>query len=107
MAKFFIDRPIFAIVISIFIVLGGGIAAFNLPIAQYPQIIPPTINVTASYAGASSEVVEQSLAQLVEEQVNGVEGMVSMSSTSSRVVLAWQSPRGVLRPQPRWSKSTT
>ena len=45
MAKFFIDRPIFAIVISIFIVLGGGIAAFNLPIAQYPQIIPPTINV--------------------------------------------------------------
>ena len=83
MAKFFIDRPIFAIVISIFILLGGGIAAFNLPIAQYPQIIPPTINVTASYAGASAEVVEQSLAQLVEEQVNGVEGMVSMSSTSS------------------------
>ena len=54
MAKFFIDRPIFAIVVSIFIVLGGLIAGSNLPIAQYPQITPPTINVSANYNGANA-----------------------------------------------------
>ena len=83
MAKFFIDRPVFAIVISIFIVLGGLIAGFNLPIAQYPQITPPTINVSANYAGANAEVVEQGVAQVIELQVNGAEDMVAMSSTSS------------------------
>ena len=83
MAKFFIDRPIFAIVVSVLIVLGGLIAGLNLPIAQYPQITPPTVNVTASYNGANSDVVEQSVAQVIELQVNGTEGMVSMDSTSS------------------------
>ena len=83
MAKFFIDRPIFAIVVSIFIVLGGLIAGFNLPIAQYPQITPPTINVSANYNGANAEVVEQSIAQVIELQVNGTEGMVTMDSTSA------------------------
>ena len=83
MAKFFIDRPIFAIVVSVLIVLGGMIAGLNLPIAQYPQITPPTVNVTASYNGANSDVVEQSVAQVIELQVNGTEGMVSMDSTSS------------------------
>ena len=82
MAKFFIDRPIFAIVVSIFIVLGGLIAGFNLPIAQYPQITPPTINVSANYNGANAEVVEQSIGQVIELQVNGTEGMVTMDSTS-------------------------
>ena len=83
MAKFFIDRPIFAIVVSVLIILGGLIAGLNLPIAQYPQITPPTVNVTASYNGANSDVVEQSVAQVIELQVNGTEGMVSMDSTSS------------------------
>lgn len=83
MAKFFIDRPIFAIVVSIFIVLGGLIAGFNLPIAQYPQITPPTINVSANYNGANAEVVEQSIGQVIELQVNGTEGMVTMDSTSA------------------------
>lgn len=83
MAKFFIDRPIFAIVISIFITLGGAVAAFNLPVAQYPQITPPKISVQAFYQGANSDVVEQSVAQPIEQQVNGVEDMVSMASTSS------------------------
>ena len=83
MAKFFIDRPIFAIVVSVIIVLGGLIAGVNLPIAQYPQITPPTINVAASYNGANADVVEQSIAQLIELQVNGAEGMVSMDSTSA------------------------
>ena len=83
MAKFFIDRPIFAIVVSIFIVLGGLIAGFNLPIAQYPQITPPTINVSANYNGANAEAVEQSIGQVIELQVNGTEGMVTMDSTSA------------------------
>ena len=83
MAKFFIDRPIFAIVISLIIVLGGLIAGLNLPIAQYPQITPPTINVQTTYNGANADVVEQSIAQVIEMQVNGTEGMVSMDSTSA------------------------
>lgn len=82
MAKFFIEHPIFAIVISIIIVLAGTIAGFNLPIAQYPQIQPPTVSVSTSYIGANAEVVNQAVAQIVEEQVNGVQGMDYMSSTS-------------------------
>ena len=58
MAHFFINRPIFAIVISIFIVLGGSIAAFNLPIAQYPQITPPQVSISTMYTGANADVVE-------------------------------------------------
>jgi len=83
MAKFFIDRPIFAIVVSVFLILGGLIAGLNLPIAQYPQITPPTINVSANYNGANAEVVEQSIGQVIELQVNGVEGMDTMDSTSA------------------------
>ncbi|HWR45918.1 multidrug efflux RND transporter permease subunit [Sporomusa sp.] len=83
MAKFFIDRPIFAIVLSILITVGGLIAAFNLPIAQYPQITPPQISVSTNYRGANADVVEQSIAQVIEQQINGVENMVSMQSTSS------------------------
>lgn len=82
MAKFFIERPIFAIVISIMILLAGTIAGFSLPIAQYPQIQPPTVSVSAAYTGANAEVVNQTVAQVVEEEVNGVQGMNYMSSTS-------------------------
>lgn len=83
MAKFFIERPIFAIVLSIVMVMAGLVAAFNLPIAQYPQISPPTVAVSATYTGANADVVNQTVAQIIEEQVNGVEGMTSMQSTSS------------------------
>ncbi|WP_045213412.1 efflux RND transporter permease subunit [Desulfonatronovibrio magnus] len=81
--KFFIDRPIFASVLSIVMTLAGIMALMSLPVAQYPEISPPTINVSATYPGASAEVVEQAVAAPIEEQVNGVEGMISMSSTSS------------------------
>jgi len=81
--KFFIDRPVFASVLSIVMTLAGTLALLNLPIAQYPEITPPTVNVSASYPGASADVVEESVATPIEEQVNGVEGMISMSSTSS------------------------
>lgn len=83
MANFFINRPVFAIVLSIIITILGTTAAFQLPVAQYPQISPPTVSISTSYQGASAEVVDQTVAQIIEEQVNGVEGMVSMSSTST------------------------
>jgi len=82
-AKFFIERPIFAIVLSVLITAIGLIAAFNLPIAQYPEIAPPVINVTAAYQGANADVVNQTVAQVIEQQINGVDGMVSMQSSSS------------------------
>ena len=82
MANFFIERPIFAIVISIMILVAGTIAGFHLPIAQYPQIQPPTVSVSASYTGANAEVINQTVAQVLEEQVNGVQGMNYMSSNS-------------------------
>ncbi len=79
-AKFFIERPIFAWVVSIVIVLIGGVAAFMLPIAQYPDITPPTVQVTAMYPGASAKVIADSVAAPIEQQVNGVERMLYMSS---------------------------
>ena len=82
MAKFFIHRPIFAIVIALIIVIVGTLAGFSLPIAQYPQITPPTVSVSASYTGASAAVVNETVAQVIEEQINGTQGMDYMSSTS-------------------------
>ncbi|MBT3255961.1 MAG: multidrug efflux RND transporter permease subunit [Deltaproteobacteria bacterium] len=80
---FFIDRPIFAGVISIVISLAGAVCIMLLPIAQFPQITPPTVQVKATYTGASAEVVEQTVTTPIEEQINGVEGMTYMSSISS------------------------
>src|SRR6476659_3979141 len=82
-SRFFIDRPIFAAVISVFIVIAGLAAMRTLPIAQYPEIAPPVITVTASYPGASAEVIEQTVAAPLENQINGVEHMIYMSSTST------------------------
>jgi hydrophobe/amphiphile efflux-1 (HAE1) family protein len=83
MARFFIDRPIFAIVVALIISLAGIISLLNLPIAQYPDIVLPMINVTAAYLGASPDVVEQAVAQPIEQQVNGVEKMLYMDSQSA------------------------
>lgn len=83
MSKFFIERPIFAIVIAIIISMVGVIAAVNLPVAQFPKITPPQASVSANYTGANAEVVEQTIAQLIELQMNGVENMMEMLSTSS------------------------
>ena len=79
-SRFFINRPIFASVLSIVIVLGGGVALFTLPVAQYPEITPPTVEVSASYPGANAQVVADTVAAPIEQQVNGVEGMIYMSS---------------------------
>jgi len=82
-SHFFIDRPIFAAVLSIVITLAGAIAAFNLPLAQYPPITPPSINVTCTYPGANAHDVADSVAAPIEQQVNGVEGMMYMLSLSN------------------------
>jgi multidrug efflux pump subunit AcrB len=79
-ARFFIDRPIFAWVLSIVIVLLGGVAAMVLPVAQYPDITPPTVTVSCQYPGASAKVVAETVAAPIEQQVNGVERMLYMSS---------------------------
>ena len=82
-SKFFIDRPVLANVLAIVIVLIGGVAAFSLPVAQYPNIVPPTVSVTTNYPGASASTVVNQVALPVELQVNGVEGMIYMQSTST------------------------
>src|SRR5271157_4983548 len=79
-ARFFVDRPVFSTVISLVIVLAGGVAVFTLPIAQYPDVTPPTVLVTASYPGANANTVRDTVAAPIEEQVSGVEGMMYMSS---------------------------
>jgi hydrophobe/amphiphile efflux-1 (HAE1) family protein len=82
-AKFFINRPIFAAVISVIITLAGGIAVFILPVAQYPDITPPTVQVSCTYPGASSKVVAETVAAPIEQQVIGVENALYMSSQST------------------------
>ena len=82
-AHFFVNRPIFAAVLSIVLVLVGGIAYTQLPVAQYPEIAPPTIVVRASYPGADAETVAATVATPIEQEINGVEHMLYMSSYSS------------------------
>jgi multidrug efflux pump len=82
-SRFFIERPIFAAVISIVITLAGGLAVFGLPLAQYPPVTPPTVQVECNYPGASAAVVAQTIGAPIEQQVNGVEDMLYMSSQST------------------------
>lgn len=82
-AKFFIERPVLANVIAILILVLGFVAMFALPVAQYPQLTPPTIQVSTSYPGASAVAVQQQVARAIEQQVNGVDGMLYMQSNAS------------------------
>jgi multidrug efflux pump len=82
MSRFFIDRPIFAWVIAIVIMLGGALAIFKLPISQYPSIAPPSISISGSYPGASAKTVEDAVTQVIEQKMKGIDGLRYMSSTS-------------------------
>ncbi|QEW23525.1 Multidrug-efflux transporter MexB (plasmid) [Paracoccaceae bacterium] len=83
MARFFIDRPVFAWVISILIMGMGLLSIYSLPVAQYPQIAPPTVRISATYPGASAETVANTVTQIIEQQMTGLDGMRYMSSSST------------------------
>src|SRR6185312_2465382 len=83
LSKFFIDRPIFSAVIAIIITLAGLVASQVLPIAQYPEVAPPTVTITANYTGASAETIAKTVAAPIEEQLSGVENLVYFSSSSA------------------------
>lgn len=82
-ASFFVDKPIFASVLSILILISGAVAMFNLPIAEYPEVSPPSVVVSASFPGANPSVISQTVSTPLEEQINGVEGMLYMNSLAS------------------------
>lgn len=83
MAKFFIDRPIFAWVIAIIIMIAGAISLVSLPVQQYPSIAPPEIRISANYPGASAQTLEDSVTQVIEQNMTGLDGMLYMSSQSN------------------------
>src|SRR5450830_564258 len=82
MAKFFIDRPVFAWVIALFILLGGALSITSLPVAQYPTIAPPSVVVTAIYPGASVTTLDEGVTSLIEQEINGADGLLYMESQS-------------------------
>jgi multidrug efflux pump len=82
-ARFFVDRPIFAAVLSLLIVVAGGLALLRLPVSEYPSVVPPTVVVRAVYPGANPKVIAETVASPLEQQINGVEGMLYMSSQST------------------------
>ena len=88
MAQFFINRPVFAWVVSILIMVLGGLAITKLPIAQYPSVAPPSISVTANYAGASAETLQETVTSIIEQQLNGIDNLLYMSSSSDASGLA-------------------
>ncbi|HEY0253933.1 MAG TPA: efflux RND transporter permease subunit, partial [Kofleriaceae bacterium] len=83
LARFFASRPVFAWVISIVIMLAGVASIMALPIAQYPDVAPPSVNISANYTGASAETVENSVTQVIEQQLTGIDGLLYFSSSSS------------------------
>src|SRR5204863_157866 len=82
MAQFFINRPVFAWVVSILIMVLGGLAITKLPVAQYPNVAPPSISVTANYAGASAETMQETVTSVIEQQLNGIDNLLYMASAS-------------------------
>src|SRR5580765_8816962 len=88
MARFFIDRPVFAWVVAILIMVLGALAVTRLPVAQYPNVAPPSISVTANYAGASAETLQDTVTSVIEQSLNGIDNILYMSSSSDASGLA-------------------
>src|SRR5947199_7983629 len=88
MAQFFINRPVFAWVVSILIMVLGALAITQLPVAQYPNVAPPSISVAANYAGASAETLQETVTSIIEQQLNGIDNLLYMSSSSDASGLA-------------------
>ena len=117
MANFFIDRPVFAWVVALFILLAGLLALPQLPVAQYPNVAPPQIELTLSYPGASPQTLDESVVSLVEQELNGVNHLLYFSSSSSQgsATLTVTFPPGVGAPdgpvtasrRPAWSLTLT
>ena len=82
MAQFFIDRPVFAWVIALFIMVAGGVAVTQLPIAQYPPVAPPAVQLSLTYPGATARVLEDSTISLIEREMNGSPGLIYMESVA-------------------------
>ncbi|MBS1210601.1 MAG: transporter, hydrophobe/amphiphile efflux family, partial [Proteobacteria bacterium] len=82
MARFFIDRPIFAWVIALVIMLAGALSIETLPVSQYPTIAPPTVSISTTYPGASAKTLEDSVTQIIEQKMKGLDGLLYMSSSS-------------------------
>ena len=96
MSRFFIDRPIFAWVIALIIMLGGALAITRLPVSRYPNIAPTSVSINASYPGAAAKMVEDSVTQIIEQNLTGIDGLLYISSTSDNdgnvsIVLTFQS----------------
>ena len=83
MSRFFIERPVFSIVLALIILIAGLVSARSLPVAQYPEIAPPTVTITANYPGASAETLALTVAAPIEEQLSGVENLLYFNSSSS------------------------
>ena len=84
LSRFFIDRPIFAWVIAIIIMLAGALAVVTLPVAQYPAIAPPTIGINVNYPGASAQTVQDTVMQVIEQQLNGIDNLDYITSEAQR-----------------------
>ena len=82
LSRFFLDRPVFAWVIAIIMMLAGGLAIYNLPVSQYPPIAPPTIAIGCLYPGASAKTVEDSVTQIIEQKMTGFDDLLYLSGTS-------------------------
>lgn len=96
--RFFVDRPIFAVVLSVLMLIAGGLALLKLPLSEYPSVTPPTVQVSAAYPGANPQIIAETVASPLEQAINGVEGMLYMSSqaaTDGRMTITIAFKQGV------------